>query len=113
MDSGWCRLLGNTGQVILSLRQPLPLLLLVPSPPLQSPPTPGGERSLGPKSIENTRRQRHQRQFLQGAEADLHFDTMPPPPLSFPTLVVPQGGLGDRHLVNPKFSLRLIVLLCG
>ena len=40
----------------------------------------------------------------------------PPPPLSFPTPCHSpggEGGLGDRHLVNPKFSLRLIVLLCG
>ena len=28
----------------------------------------------------------------------------PPPPLCrSPPLVVPRGGLGDRHLVNPKF----------
>ena len=56
-----------------------------PRPPclVPTPPPPGGERSLGPKSIENTR---CQRKFLQGAEADLHCDTMvlwcntPPPP---------------------------------
>ena len=28
---------------------------------------------------------------------------VPPPPCRSPTLVVPQGGVGDRHLVNPKF----------
>ena len=42
------------------------------------PPQGGGERSLGPKSIENTRRRRRQRKILQGAEraeADLHCDT--------------------------------------
>ena len=58
-------------------------------PPLAIPPPPGGEPSLGPKSTENTRRQRRQRKCLQGAtgaEADLHCDTMvqfcgaPPPP---------------------------------
>ena len=27
----------------------------------------------------------------------------PPPPCRSPPLVVPRGGLGDRHLVNPKF----------
>ena len=42
-----------------------------------------------------------------------YSNQLPPPfvvphPLSFPG-----GGLGTRHLVNPKFSLRLIVLLCG
>ena len=26
-----------------------------------------------------------------------------PPPCRSPPLVVPQGGVGDRHLVNPKF----------
>ena len=56
-------------------------------PPLAIPPPPGGEWSVGPKSIEDTRRQR---KFLQGAEraeADLHCDAMvqfcgaiPPPP---------------------------------
>ena len=63
---------------------------LVIPPPLQFPRPLWGERSLGPKSIENARRQRHQRKFLQGAdgaEVDLHCDTMvqfcgatPPPP---------------------------------
>ena len=51
-----------------------------PPPPLQSSPPWGGERSLGPESIGNTRRQR---KFLQGAEADLHCDDSwcnPPPP---------------------------------
>ena len=33
-----------------------------------------------------------------------------PHPLSFPA---GGGGVGDRHLVNPNFSLRLIVLLLG
>ena len=28
---------------------------------------------------------------------------VPPPPCRSPPLVVPQGGVGDRHLVNPKF----------
>ena len=62
-----------------------------PPPPLCNlPPPPGGELSLGPKSIENTRRRRRQGKFLQGAEgpeADLHFYTIvqicgaiPPPP---------------------------------
>ena len=38
----------------------------------------------------------------------------PPPPLSFPTLCPSSGGGGGGgHLVNPKFSLRLTVLLCG
>ena len=37
----------------------------------------------------------------------------PPPPCRSPPLVVPRGGVGDRHLVNPNFSLRLVVLLCG
>ena len=27
----------------------------------------------------------------------------PPPPLSFPTPCRSPGGVGDRHLVNPKF----------
>ena len=26
----------------------------------------------------------------------------PPPPCPSPPLVLPQGGMGDRHLVNPK-----------
>ena len=43
---------------------------LVPPPPLR------GDRHLGPESIGNTRRPRRQRGFLQGAEADLHCDTM-------------------------------------
>ena len=66
-------------------------------PPLETPPPPkGGNRHLGPESIGNTRRQRRRRKFLQGAEADLHCDTMvqicgaPPPP---------QGG--NRHFVIP------------
>ena len=56
------------------------------SPPLQPPP-PGGEPSLGPKSIGNTKRQRDFLQDAKGAEADLHCDTMVqfcgaiPPPL--------------------------------
>ena len=39
----------------------------------------------------------------------------PPARLSFPTPCRSPGGGGGggRHLVNPKFSLRLIVLLCG
>ena len=53
-----------------------------------NPPPPGGERSRGPKSIENIyfRHRRRQRKFLQGAEADLNCATMvqfcvtPPPP---------------------------------
>jgi hypothetical protein len=72
---------------------------MVPSlPPLKSPRPQGGNRHLGPESIGNTRRRRRQSKFLQGAEADLHCDTMvhicgepplppldpphPPPPLS-------------------------------
>ena len=31
------------------------------------------------------------------------FRLPPPPPCRSPPLVVPQGGVGDRHLVNPKF----------
>ena len=42
----------------------LPYTPLVIAPPLQSPPPPG-ERSLGPKRIENTRRQRRQRNHLK------------------------------------------------
>ena len=69
------------------------------APPFGKPPPPpkGGNRHLGPESIGNTRRRRRQRKFLQGAEADLHCDTMvqicgavPPPP---------QGE--DRHFVTP------------
>ena len=59
-----------------------------PPPPLQSPPLAGGGLSFGPKSLENTGHQRRQRKILQGAEADLHSDTMvqfcgaiPPPPV--------------------------------
>ena len=60
----------------------------------------GGGASLGPKSIENTRRQRRQRNFLQGAEADLHCDwysfvvQSPPPPRS-------QGGGPSLHDCSP------------
>ena len=71
----------------------------VPPPPFAiSPPfaIPPQERSLGPESIGNTRRQRRQRKFLQSAKADLHCDTMvqicgavPPPP---------QGG--NRHFMT-------------
>ena len=52
---------------------PLPYPLVIPHP-LQSPPPWGGAN--GPKSIENTRRQRRQRKFLQGAESHFHCDTM-------------------------------------
>ena len=49
-------------------------------PPTAIPPPSRGEGSLGPKSIgNNTKRQRRQRKFLQGAagaEADLHCDTI-------------------------------------
>ena len=31
------------------------------------------------------------------------FFVTPPTPCRSPPLVVPQGGVGDRHLVNPKF----------
>ena len=38
--------------------------------------------------------------------ADLFFDNiLPPPPLSFPTPCPSPGGVGDRHLLNPKFSV--------
>ena len=50
-------------------------LIRTPPPLLKSPPP----CHLGPESIGNTRRQRHQRKILQGAkgaEADLHCDTM-------------------------------------
>ena len=80
-----------------------------PPPLCNSPPAPGGEPSLGPKSIENTRRQRRQRKFLQGAEADLHCDTMvqicgatPPPPRGEPSLhdcppPPPRGNRPDKR----------------
>ena len=55
-----------------------------------TPPPPRGEQSLGPESIENTRRQRHQRKFLQGAEADLHCDPM----VQFCGAIPPPGGAG-------------------
>ena len=80
-------------------------------PPLKSLPPPGGgwNRHLGPESIGNTRRQRRQRKFLQGAKADLHCDTMvqfcgagpglvPTPPGGEPSLCnrpPPRGG-GNR-----------------
>ena len=67
-----------------------------------SPPPLGGERSLGPNSIENTSRcQRRQRKFLQGAEGDSHCDTMvqfcgaTPPPLQW----------GNRHFVIAPLPL--------
>ena len=44
-----------------------------------TPPRGGGGRHLGPESIGSTRRRRPQRKLLQGAEgaeADLHCDTM-------------------------------------
>ena len=49
-------------------------------------------------------------------------DAAYPPPMSFPTpcpsppLVLPWEGVGDRHLVNPKFFVAahyVVVLLCG
>ena len=80
-------------------------------PTLAIPIPPGGEPSLGPKSIENTRRQRRQRNSLQGAEADLHCETMvqfcgaiPPPPAkgvyASPVSVAhgPEGG--NRHFMT-------------
>ena len=77
---------------------------LDPPPPLAIRPPPlggdGGEWSLGPERILNTRRRRRQRKFLQGAkgaEAELHCDTVvqfcgatPPPP--------PKGM--NRHFVT-------------
>ena len=41
-------------------------------PPPPGCPLWGGERSLGLESMGNSR---HQRKFLQGTEADLHYDT--------------------------------------
>ena len=89
-------------------RQPDRLALYTQAP---CPSPPGGGPSLSPKSIENTRCQRRQRKFLQGAEADLHCDTMvqfcgatPPPPRggrplhdrpSPPPWVWPDIGRGD------------------
>ena len=83
-------------------------------PPCNPAPPPlwGGNHHLGPKSIENTRRHRRQRDFLQGtkgAEADLDCDTMvqicgapptPPPPThrGFVPNAPPKGG--NRHFVT-------------
>ena len=36
-------------------------------------------------------------------QRDSRYLFVPPPPCRSPPLVVPRGGLGDRHLVNPKF----------
>ena len=36
---------------------------------------------------------------------------VPPSRVLPPPLVLPQGGVGDRHLLNPKFLLQLTVLL--
>ena len=52
------------------------------------PPPQGGNHHLGPESIGNTRRQRRQREFLQGAKADLHCDTM----VQICGAVAPPGG---------------------
>ena len=39
-----------------------------------------------------------------GTGTGIDCDSTPPPPsCRSPPLVVPQGGVGDRHLVNPKF----------
>ena len=57
------------------------------------PPPPWGEGSLGPESIENTRRRRN---FLQGAgraEADLHCDTI----VQFCGAIPPPPVAGNRH----------------
>ena len=103
----------SLGRSLQSLHVAYPFFLLwapenlpdYPPPPLQSPP-PGGEPSLGPKSIENTRNTRHQRcqrKFVQGAEADLHCGTMvqfcvaiPPPH--------PQGGEPSLHDPPPPWG---------
>ena len=81
------------GALQTHLTEGLETLSWVPTPPLKSPPpcnSPplGGEPSPGPKSIENLRRRRHRRKFLQGTKADLHCDTLvpfcgatPPPPM--------------------------------
>ena len=108
-----------------------PPLVIPPPPPLAIPP-PERERSLGPKSIENTR---CQRKFLQGAErteADLHCDTMvqfggatPPPPRGESSLrdrPPPRGGNhhdiggqitrgGGRYRV-PHAACRLFLPIC-
>ena len=63
--------------------------------PCNPPPPGGGERSLGPKSTESTRCQRRHRNVLQGAEADLHCDTM----VQFCGAIPPspRGGEPSRH----------------
>ena len=40
--------------------------------------------------------------FSQGGGGVILGST-PPPPCPSPPLVLPQGGVGDRHLLNPKF----------
>ena len=37
----------------------------------------------------------------------------PPPPCRSPPLVVPRGGVGDRHLVNPKFFVAAHCVVVG
>ena len=68
---------------------------------LQSPPPPWGEnRHLGPKSMENTRRQRHQRKFYRPPKAPKLIYTL----ILWYSFVVqfsPSPRVGNRHIVTP------------
>ena len=74
-----------------------------------APPPPWRGTVTWPKSIENTRRQRRQREFLQGAEADLHCDTT----VQFCGVipVPPQGG--DGHDIGGEITRGGGYLLSG
>ena len=64
-------------------------------PPFEIAPPPPHEPSLGPKGIGNTRCRRRQRKFLQGADADLHCDTM----VQFWGAIPPPSG-GNCHFMT-------------